>query len=1254
MRRLRLWLFATAMTTATAALAQRGEAPNARANVKELERISIAAEKDYKANRGKALELARKHGWIIEKTYADGTVISLQGLDSKGMPIYYITYNNVRAAASVGTTELWAGGSLGLSLSGANNAVAEKLGVWDGGRVRESHQELTGRVVQRDSPSSSSEHSTHVAGTMMAKGVNPLAKGMSFGLKKLAAYDFSNDVSEMAAAAEQLLVSNHSYGSITGWRYNSERKGTSEDPYWEWWGDADISSTEDYKFGYYNETAASWDRIAYNAPYYLIVKSAGNNRSENGPQAGQPYFQRDNSGKFTRIASRPASMSSNSGFDIISTYGTAKNILTVGAVNPISEGYRDTSDVVISSFSSFGPTDDGRIKPDLVGNGVAVLSASDKSNTAYASLNGTSMASPNVAGSLLLLQEHYANLKNGQVMRAATLKGLAIHTTDEAGKHLGPDYKFGWGLLNMKRAATVISNTNNTHLIQENILTQGQTYTYQVTASGSGPLVATISWTDPEASPVEVGSSALNNRAPRLINDLDIRITKGTTVYQPWVLDPLNPASPATTGDNKLDNVEQIKIMNAVPGEIYTITVKHKGTLLKGPQAYSLIVSGIGGTAVCESRPSSDQGTQLTKVTLGNTFYTFIGGCRTYMNLTDRIFVFEPGQQQDLNLELGTCTTDAPKIAKVYIDWNGNGNFSDAGEEVAASAVLNGNATFNASVTAPSTVKEGTSVRMRIVVQETSNSTEVAPCGVYNKGETQDYLVQFERPKRDVGVSVVLPAGSSMCANPAQQVLLNIKNYGTTAQSNIPVTVRVLRNNTEIKQFSYVHTATLQPNAQVEVLLNETFATEAGATYELVATSSLQGDPVEENNSKIRAFAVGTPAGTPTEASAFRCGTDPNYALSASGNGTVYWYTSATATTPIAAGNQILVPASQINGKLFAAFNDFSGTIGPADKKFATGGGYNTFSPDVIINTKAPVMLESARLYIGNSGKITFTAFNEEGAPVSAKTLYVTATRTTPAPGVQPDDPNDQGAIYYLGLELPAAGTYRIAISYENGATIFRNNAGVTGYPFQAGNVVSITGNTASTTPESFYYYFYNMKVRALGCAGPRVEATIKGGTPLQKPVISRNGQKLVSSADAGNQWYENDKPVDGATGKEFAPTESGNYSVKVFKDGCISEMSMAYNFSYKPGIRELGTELVVSPNPTTGRFRFELETGKPEDITFEIVDMLGNFILSGQVKNYYGQYEGFINLSDKASGMYIFKLQHGDKTYTKRILVQH
>ena len=105
--------------------------------------------------------------------------------------------------------------------------------------------------------------------------------------------------------------------------------------------------------------------------------------------------------------------------------------------------------VNINSSSSQGPTDDLRIKPDITGNGTNVYSTYEDFDSHYASISGTSMASPNVMGSLLLLQQYY-NEVNGSFMRAATLKGLALHTADDAGSN-GPDAVFGWGLMNSKK-----------------------------------------------------------------------------------------------------------------------------------------------------------------------------------------------------------------------------------------------------------------------------------------------------------------------------------------------------------------------------------------------------------------------------------------------------------------------------------------------------------------------------------------------------------------------------------------------------------------------------------------------------------------------------------------------------------------------------------------------------------------------------------------------------------------------------------
>ena len=1241
-----------ALITATAGNAQDGRSLPVRTNVQELGRIATEESKYYRTNRAAAIALAKKNGWDIERTYKDGTHISLQGLDATGMPIYYITYNNSRAAATTRTNQLWAGGALGLNLSGAGSAVNDKIGIWDGGLIRESHTELRGRVVIKDKPSKLNEHATHVAGTMIASGQNALAKGMAFGVKKLQAYDFNNDVAEIAEAAQtQMLVSNHSYGSISGWRYNADRKGTDEDPYWEWWGNPEISTSEDYKFGFYDETAVSWDRIAFNAPYLLMVKSAGNNRSENGPEVGKPYYQRSTNGNFTLVPQRPANISKNDGFDGISTYGNAKNILTVGAVAPISNGYNQPSDVAISSFSSWGPTDDGRIKPDIVGNGVAVLSSISDTDKSYKSLNGTSMAAPNVSGTMLLLQEHYANLNSGQVMRAATLKGLAIHTADEAGPAPGPDYTYGWGLLNAERAANMITNAKQTHLISENTLAQDQVYRLDVVASGTGPLVVTISWTDPEGLAHPLTSSFVNNRSPRLINDLDVRVTHKATTTLPWILNPDQPGQPAQRGDNFRDNVEQVYIANAIPGETYTITVSHKGSLKNRPQAYSLLASGIGGKAYCASTPGSNAGSTINKLVFDGNTQNY-DGCATYRDQMQTVLNFEPSQTKTLSFELGSCGNSAPKMAKVYVDWNGNGNFDDAGEVAAVSDVISGTGTFNAAVTAPANVTPGYTTRLRVVLVETSEAGSISPCGSYTRGETQDYTVQFMRPARDIAVQNVAPVGASLCAGTTQSFIVRLRNNGLSAQTNIPVTLSVRRNGSEVATLASNYTRSLQPFAEDELVLEGDFGTEAGATYELIAVSGLSNDAVTNNNQVSRSFGVGGGSAAP-QAVASRCGNDPSYTLTGTGDGTIFWYTSATSTTPIAAGNGVRVGASQGNSSLYASLNDFTGTVGPANKSFAADGGYNQFTPDITVTTEAPMLLERARLYIGHPGKITFTVFNADGAPVSTRTLNVRATRTTPAPGVQPNDLNDQGEVYNLGLELPEAGTYRIAIAYEEGATIFRNNVGVTGYPFGIANVFQITGNTATTTPLSYYYYFYDLKIRAIGCKSPRVEVPVAIGTPIAKPVVTRDGLSLKSSIADGNQWYLDNRLIPGATGQTFTPTESGKYSVQAQWKGCVSDMSLAYTFAFQANGRELKKELVASPNPSNGVFKIHFETSRQEDLYLEVTDMMGNLIYTRQVRNFNGFYEADIDLSGRASGIYLLRVNFGDEAFSQKLVLQ-
>ena len=123
----------------------------------------------------------------------------------------------------------------------------------------------------------------------------------------------------------------------------------------------------------------------------------------------------------------------------------------------------------------------------------------------------------------------------------------------------GPDYQFGWGLVDMPKAASVITSNNTDQLIQENKLSDTSvTYTVPVIASGKGPITATICWTDPAGSVDEV--NVLNNPARKLVNDLDLRVVGNGNTYMPWVLNRLSPGSPATHGDDTLNNVEKIVI----------------------------------------------------------------------------------------------------------------------------------------------------------------------------------------------------------------------------------------------------------------------------------------------------------------------------------------------------------------------------------------------------------------------------------------------------------------------------------------------------------------------------------------------------------------------------------------------------------------------------------------------------------------------------------------------------------------------
>lgn len=495
--------------------------------------------------------MASLRGWEILKPNTDGSVDELIAVSSDGKPIYYTIYNE-DAARSTRANHLNIGGSLGLSLDGQNMTAH----VWDGGATRPTHQEFDGpggnnRVSINDGVTAlnpNSFHAQHVTGTIVASGVQAAAKGMAPQAAALT-HDWNNDLSEATTeAAAGMLLSNHSYGFRA-------------------------SLVPDWYFGAYIDESRDWDNLMYNSPFYLMVVAAGNDGNDNSSNASP--------------------LDGASAFDKLTGHSTSKNNMVVANGQDANVNNDGTlNSITINSGSSEGPTDDYRIKPDITGNGTGVYSTYDNSDVAYNSISGTSMASPNVTGSLLLLQQHYNNV-NGNFMRAATLKGLALHTADDAGIS-GPDAVYGWGLMNTKAAAEAITANGNGAVIDERSLANGASYTLNVDSDGSSPLMASISWTDPAGT---ANTGTANLTTPVLVNDLDIRVTKGGTTYSPYRLTGVNSNS---TGDNNVDPYERVDISGASGS--YTITVTHKGSLSSGSQNFSLVVTGVTGTPpVCNA-----------------------------------------------------------------------------------------------------------------------------------------------------------------------------------------------------------------------------------------------------------------------------------------------------------------------------------------------------------------------------------------------------------------------------------------------------------------------------------------------------------------------------------------------------------------------------------------------------------------------------------------------------------------------------
>lgn len=545
----------------------------------------------------------------------------------------FIVYNKLldnRANIASNIEDLQNGQIGNFYLNGQNMEIT----IFDGGAPLTTHVEFSdkensgkSRVSDLENGAESiSNHSTAVSGFIAAEGVNTItqtdnvtgtvtatfpngAKGVLPNARvTTAGFKTVNDLTIF----EKLLnfdkyISNHSYGTNLGWELIEDNTNALGYALKYNLSTTSFTSPQQSAYGAYYSNDYNYDAIGYNFPKYTIVKSAGNEYGD-GPNSYARYnfnLYKSDDTKFTDGDLIPED-NCQSGAYCISFGSLAKNIIVVGSVDiPTSSNFKFTSpsQIIHSSYSSAGPRKDGAIKPDLVAVGTRVISPTSSSNNAYDIGSGTSYSAPKVTGVVGAITQLKRLLTgdNTYYFNSDEVRAILLHTTEEAGEFDGPDNKFGWGLLDGKKAAEVVLAAHNKEIIFErNEKISGINQEKLISSKVGEELKATITWIDPPTSNYKKTITGLiNDTSSKLINDLDIRLidTETNDEYLPWKLDLSNVTGAAIKGDNTVDNIEQILIKTPISGRKYKVIISNKNTLVdnngtSSNQIYTLLITG--------------------------------------------------------------------------------------------------------------------------------------------------------------------------------------------------------------------------------------------------------------------------------------------------------------------------------------------------------------------------------------------------------------------------------------------------------------------------------------------------------------------------------------------------------------------------------------------------------------------------------------------------------------------------------------
>lgn len=400
----------------------------------------------------------------------------------------------------------------------------------------------------------------------------------------------------------------------------------------------------------------------------------------------------------------------------------------------------------------------------------------------------------------------------------------------------------------------------------------------------------------------------------------------------------------------------------------------------------------------------------------------------------------------------------------------------------------------------------------------------------------------------------------------------------------------------------------------------------------LTATNSFGNNSITKNG-----YITVSRNAAPTSSGVTRCG-EGSVTLSASGAGTIYWYNSATSTTPIGIGNTLNTGTVSSSTVFYAAdgVKAPSSYVGPQNNSFGTGGYHGNSQPQALyFDVYKPLNLKSVLVYAGSSGNRTINLYDSQQNVIQSKTVNI---------------PSGQSRVA-LDFNIQPGTSYSIGGANMD---LYRNNSG-SSYQYILPDVLTITGSTAGS---DYYYYYYDWEVEWDSCFSNRasVPVTIVSGNADFSTSINDLTVDFTDNSTTASSWDWDFG--DGNTSTSQNPTHTytadGTYNVRLVVgtqecDTIIKEVQVG-KIAVDNSL--LSQNLKIYPNPFTEELNFEIPVFDYSKLTIQAFDMTGrkvadifNGSVSSDVKMKWTEAQKLIE------GAYIFRIQLGNEVIYKKFL---